>query len=185
MNGIAQGLIGKHKDAVDVLDQAYMMSGRNKSLKSSIYNAMGISYTALKEYSKADNAFDEALKINPRFAEALNAYSYSLCERGTNLEKARQMSSNAIQLEENNPDYNATYGWIFYKLNDYKKAERWLSKAISNHGNTNPITLEHYGDVLFQLDKIDEAVTYWQKAQENGSTSPLLNKKIADKKLYE
>jgi tetratricopeptide (TPR) repeat protein len=185
MNGIAQGMLGKHKDAIDILDQSYMMAGRNKSLKSSIYSAMGVSYHALKQYDKSENAFKESLKINPRFAEALNAYSYSLCERGVDLERARQMSSNAIQLVENNPDYEATYGWIFYKSNDFTKAERWLKMAISNGGNSNPNTLEHYGDVLFQLDKVDEAVSYWQKAQENGSTSPLLNKKIIDKKLYE
>ena len=57
-----------------------------------------------------------------------------------------------------------------------------VKKAVNVDGNS-PTILEHYGDVLFQLGQEAEAVQYWQKAQEKGNKSPLLEKKIMDKKL--
>jgi predicted negative regulator of RcsB-dependent stress response len=45
--------------------------------------------------------------------------------------------------------------------------------------------IEHYGDVLFKLGETEEAIEQWQKAQKQGGTSPNLDKKISNKKLYE
>ena len=45
--------------------------------------------------------------------------------------------------------------------------------------------MEHYGDVLYQLDKKEEALNYWKQAKLAGTASEWLDKKIADKKLYE
>jgi tetratricopeptide (TPR) repeat protein len=185
MNGVASSLKKKYKNAVDGLEQALMMAGRDKSLKVQIYTQLGIQYNYLKNNKKSDEAFDMALSINPRDVSTLNAYSYALCERGSDLEKARQMSSNANQLVTNNGDYQNTYGLILFKLEDYKAAERWLKQSLENGGKENATTLERYGDVLYKLDKVDEAVSYWQKAQSKGSQSSILNKKITDRKLYE
>jgi predicted negative regulator of RcsB-dependent stress response len=44
---------------------------------------------------------------------------------------------------------------------------------------------EHYGDILYRLGDIDNAVKSWIKAKEKGAKSEQLNKKIADKKLNE
>ena len=95
------------------------------------------------------------------------------------------MSNSVNQLVPNKPLYQHTYGWILYKQEDYEMAERWLKKAVDFGGSNTPYILEHYGDVLFQLGKTSDAVEYWQQAQQKGGNSPLLEKKIADKKLYE
>lgn len=184
MSGRGQALQKNHSAAVSDLEQALMMSARDKAMKNQIYAELGKSYFFLKEYKKSDNAFEMALEINPRDAVTLNNYSYLLCERGENLDKALQMSNSANQLLPNNPIFMGTYGRVLYKSNDFEMAERWIKKAI-DFGDNSPNTLEHYGDALFQLNKVSEAVEYWQKAQEKGSISPLLDKKIADKKLYE
>ena len=59
------------------------------------------------------------------------------------------------------------------------------NKALSNGGIELPLILDHYGDILFQLKETEEAVKYWQKALDKGSDSPLLEKKIADRTIYE
>ena len=184
MNGRAYALKKNHSEAVDALEQALMMSRRDNAMRGQIYTQLGAEYYYLKEYEKSNSAFEDALAINSRNALALNAYSHFLCARGEELEKARQMSSSANQLVENNAEFLGNYGWILYKLEDYKTAERWLKKALNVDANI-PSALEHYGDVLFQLGQETEAVQYWQKAQTKGSDSPLLEKKIMDKKLYE
>ena len=45
--------------------------------------------------------------------------------------------------------------------------------------------IEHLGDVLFQLGKVDEAVEQWERASKLEDVSSDINKKIADRKLYE
>ena len=58
-----------------------------------------------------------------------------------------------------------------------------MEKAIAT-GEAGAVHYEHYGDILFQLDYIEEAVKQWQKAKtlDNGNT--LIDKKIANRKLY-
>ena len=52
-------------------------------------------------------------------------------------------------------------------------------------GNKNAVLLEHYGDVLFKLDKKEEAFLKWKEAKMTGNGSDFLDKKLQDKKLYE
>ncbi len=185
MSGKAYAMKKEYSDAVDAFDQALMMSSRDKSRRLEIYTELGAVYHYQKKYEKSNEAFEDALRINPRDVVALNNYSALLCERGENLEKALQMSNSVNQLVPNKPLYQHTYGWILYKQGDYEMAERWLKKAVDFGGNNTPYILEHYGDALFQSGKVSEAVEYWQQAQQKGGSSPLLEKKIADKKLYE
>ena len=70
-------------------------------------------------------------------------------------------------------------------MKDYKKAKEWIGKAIENGGAESTTILEHYGDILFQLGDVDSALEYWSKALEKGGKSEFLEKKIADRKLYE
>ncbi|HTF80737.1 MAG TPA: hypothetical protein VL947_03395, partial [Cytophagales bacterium] len=76
-----------------------------------------------------------------------------------------------------------TYGWVLYVNKEYKEAEVYLGKAAKN--TNNGTILEHYGDVLYQLGRIDQAIEYWKKAEVAGDASELLAKKLKDKKLYE
>ena len=184
-NGIANNSLRKHNDAVSSLQQALMMSGKNTQLKADIYSKLGQAYFGLKKVDKADNSFEKAIELNPKNYQVLNTYSYNLALRGKELDKAKEYAAQANELSPNNPGILDTYGWVLYKQKDYKEAKSWLDKAIQNGGEKMPNVLEHYGDVLYQLDEIDNAMIYWQKAQEKGANSDLLEKKIANKKLFE
>jgi predicted negative regulator of RcsB-dependent stress response len=50
-------------------------------------------------------------------------------------------------------------------------------------GNKNAVIVEHYGDVLYKLDKKEEALSKWKEAQIAGQGTEFLEKKIAEKKL--
>ena len=50
-------------------------------------------------------------------------------------------------------------------------------------GNKNAVIVEHYGDVLYKLDKKEEALSKWKEAQTAGQGTEFLEKKIAEKKL--
>ena len=184
-NGVANGQLKNHKEAINSLQQALLMSRKNPVLRLDIYNHMAIEYHQLEKYDKSELAFEEALKINPKAHSILNRYSYYLALRGVDLAKAKEMCAKANELNPSNPYYQDTYGWILYKIKEYSAAKEWVGKAIANGGDEMPMILEHYGDILFQLNDVENAIINWQKALDKGSKSKMLEKKIADKQLYE
>ena len=85
----------------------------------------------------------------------------------------------------NNSSYQDTYGWVLYKLGRFDDAKIWINKAIESGGKANDVIMEHYGDVLYKLGDKENALQFWIKAKEAGKGSEFLDKKVADKKLYE
>lgn len=183
-NGLANHELGDAEEAISSLEQALLMAGDDGRLIFSIQSQLALSYYVQEQYNSAQQAFEAALQLNAKAPLVLNNYSYFLAQRGEQLEKAADMARQATQLAPDQAVFQDTYGWVFYKMQDYKKAKEWIGKALKNGGLDKPNILEHYGDVLFQLESKDEAVEYWQKALDQGSKSKLLQKKIADRQLH-
>jgi tetratricopeptide (TPR) repeat protein len=101
------------------------------------------------------------------------------------LEKAEAMSKKSLEIEPSSNSYQDTYGWILYQMKKYDEAKLWIGKAIANGGSESGTLLEHYGDVLYKLNDIENALKFWIDAKKAGGTTDLIDKKIADKKLYE
>lgn len=184
LNGIANIQLKNYQKAVDVLKDGLEFVYDNNQLLLQFYSNLGDAYNALKNYEKSDKAFDDALKVDPDNTSILNNYAYYLSLRKQNLEKAEKYSKRCNELAPNNRSYIDTYGWILYQLGKYKEAEEWLARA-AKMGNKSAVILEHYGDVLYKLGRTEEAIDYWKEARQAGGTSDTLEKKIADKKLYE
>ena len=67
----------------------------------------------------------------------------------------------------------------------YQKPFEWLEKSLDIGGASSATIVEHYGDVLFQLGREEEALKEWNAAKDLGSDSEWIDKKIRDKTLYE
>jgi len=184
-NGLANARLARPDDAIDAFSMASMMVGDDGQLLADIKMHEGLVYFNEKKFAASEAAFEKALELNPKDPEVLNSYSYTLALRGEKLDKAGEMIQQALDLSPKNAAYLATYGWVLYKKKDYKVAKKWLEQALEYGGENNPIILEHYGDVLFQLNDSEGALQYWTQARDKGSTSELLDKKIADRQLYE
>ena len=184
-NGLANNQKGNYMDAIDMYQQALMMSKKKPRLQFDIYTKLGEAYFQSNKFEKSFDAFDKALVLNPKSTMVLNNYSYLLAQRGIQLEKAKAMAMESTKLNPNDATAQATYGWVLYKMKSYKTAKTWFEKALANGGDQIPTILENYGDVLFQLNDVENALVHWQKAQEKGADSEILEKKIADKQLYE
>ncbi len=183
-NGLAKNDLKKHKEAVDVLESGLALNVDNPALELQYYISLGEASYRLKRYAEMDTYFDKALALDPNNSLALNNYAYYLSERRQKLDKAAEMSKKTLQADPNNASYLDTYGWILYIQGNYTEAETYIKKAL-DRDKASPEVIEHYGDVLYKLNRVEEAVEQWKKAKAAGSDSPNLNKKIADKKLYE
>lgn len=184
-NGLAYQQSKEFTEAEKSYLRAVKMSGENVALKGQTYSSLGDVYNELGNYSKSDEYFDLALELDGKNAYVLNNYSYYLSLRNDRLDKAAEMSMRANELSPNNSSFLDTYAWILYKSSKYQEAKEWQEKALKASDEKSGTLLEHMGDILFKLNQIDKALEYWKEAALTGEGSTLLEKKIADKKLYE
>jgi tetratricopeptide (TPR) repeat protein len=185
-NGFANMQLKNYELALKSFESGVLVVVDNDLLLAQFYSSLGDVYNQLKDHKKSDDAYDKALRIKPDDAYVLNNYSYYLSLRNEKLDKAREMARKATELSPENPSFQDTFGWVLYKLGEYEEAEKWIKKAIDNEEADSAVELEHYGDVLYRLNRKNEAFDYWQKAKQvGGEASEFLDKKIRDKKLYE
>jgi tetratricopeptide (TPR) repeat protein len=174
----------RYDEAIGSLEQAKKLARSDSNFMSDISNMLGDAYNAIKAYDKSDKAYDEALVFNPNNYTALNNYSYYLAIRKTNLEKAEKMSSQLTKNNPDNPTFLDTYAWVLYTREKFKEAKKVIERAIGT-GNANATHFEHYGDILFKLGDVNGAVQQWEKARGMNANSETLNKKIANRRMYE
>jgi tetratricopeptide (TPR) repeat protein len=183
-NGAAYLQEKKYEEAIFALEQGKKLSSSNLTLLSAYNSMLGDAYNSTKEFAKSDEAFEAALDFDPNNYGILNNYSYYLSLRKANLEKAEKMAFKVIQNNPQNVTFLDTYAWVLYTRGKYKEAKKIMEKAIAI-GGVEAIHYEHYGDILYKLGNIDGAVTQWQIAKGLDPKSELIDKKIADRKLYE
>ncbi|NJM25709.1 MAG: tetratricopeptide repeat protein [Bacteroidia bacterium] len=183
-NGYAALHKRKYAEAIFSLEQAKRLSVSEKKLVPEIDSMLGDAYNATRQYDKSDKAYDEALAANPNNYNVLNNYSFFLALRKVNLEKAERMSAKLVKDNPDNASYLDTHAWVLYMREKYKEARKTMEKVIGT-GQANATHLEHYGDILFKLGDVDGAVQQWERARGMNANSETLNKKIANRKIYE
>ncbi|MBZ0100018.1 MAG: tetratricopeptide repeat protein, partial [Taibaiella sp.] len=187
INGLAYSLKKDYNKAINSLERAVdMMPEENKGELAGMYGTLADAYYNVKDYQSSDEYFEKSLELAPDNPTTLNNYAYYLSERGEKLDKAEEMSKRSLELAPDLPTFMDTYGWIMYKKGNYKKAREYIEKAIQKEEQEASGTLwDHLGDIDYKLGDKDKALENWKKAKELGADNPNLDKKIADKKLYE
>ncbi|MBI1768467.1 MAG: tetratricopeptide repeat protein [Bacteroidetes bacterium] len=182
-SGIAYSRKKNYHEAERTLEQAKRLSSGNSNFLGEINSMLGDAYFASKDYDKSDKAYDDALIVNPNNEYVLNNYSYYLALRKTNLEKAEKMSALVVKNHPDNISYIDTYAWVLYQEGKYKEAKKIMERAFIGE-KASATNYEHYGDILYQLGEIEDAVIQWQKAKSLHGDNEVLNKKITDRKIH-
>jgi tetratricopeptide (TPR) repeat protein len=186
LNGIANYQLKNYKQTISVLNKGIDFVVQNNAMLAQFNANLGDAYQNDKQYAKSDSCYEKALQLNPNDTYVLNNYAYFLSLRNTNLDKAEAMSKKSNELAKANSSYLDTYAWILYAQKKYSDAKIWMEKALAVDGNKSPVLLEHYGDILYQLDMKELAMEYWIKAKNAGQGySDFLDKKIQEKRLIE
>lgn len=173
---------GDYKKSVRLLEQGKKYTV-DPNLLTVFFGQLGDAYNSLEEQDKSYSAYEKALESNPNNDHVLNNYSYFLSLANKDLDKALEMSTKLTRQHPDNPTYLDTHGWVLYVNGDFKEARKFLEKAASM--DDDGTVIEHYGDVLFQLGEVEEAIIQWERARSSGNASKLIDKKIEDRKLYE
>ena len=154
-------------------------------LESNFLQEIGNSYYGKEKFKISFDYYEMSIALDSNNFILLNNYSYYLALRKTNLERAEELMLKVIAKFPSNSTYLDTYGWVMFQLGAYSESEKFLFKAIINSDGQSGEILEHYGDVLYKLKKIDEANVFWNKSKKTGNYSKKLIQKISENKFIE
>jgi len=109
---------------------------------------LGMIHENRRNTDKAKERYQEALKIEPKFAPAANNLAYILLEQGGDIDEALGYAQTARESAPEDPSIADTLGWIYYNKKAYLKAIDLLKEASDKLGD-NPIVQYHYGMALY------------------------------------
>jgi len=167
----------KYETANEELNKATILAGNNQEMVMQILSMKADLYYRMKEYEKAFETFEEALKTNNDDMMTLNNYAYYLAEQNKRLKEAETMARKVIETEENNNTYLDTYGWVLYKRGKLREAEK-IFKEIIDSGGDDAEYYEHFGYILMKNKKCEQAIINWEKALKLDNTKIKLLKEI-------
>ena len=130
-------------------------------------------------YDKAADLFRKSISLDPtNAAEAYNYVGFMWAEHNMHLDEAEDMVGRALQFDPNNGAYLDTLGWVHYRKGKYEEALAQLLRASENLTKPDPIVFEHIGDTYSKLNRVPQALDFWQKAMALSPDNKLLAEKI-------
>jgi len=150
----------KYEEAIEYYTKLIDTVADISEIKSDLFYRRGGSYERIGKYEKADKDLLNALKIDPNDAYVLNYLAYSWLERDYKIKEAIEMLEKAYSLKSDDPYIIDSIGWAYYLNEEYLKAEKFLKRAVEIMPN-DPIVNDHYGDILWKLDRKIQARYFW------------------------
>jgi tetratricopeptide (TPR) repeat protein len=181
--GSAHFSLKNFKDAIIFWEQGKSIVYGNDRMKSSFAAQLADAYHADKQYEKAFQTYEEAIKANPTNYFAINNYAYYLSLKKKNLERAKELSAKMVKANPDNATFLDTHAWVLFQKEEYQEALKYLEKAVQNQSSATII--EHYADALYKTGQKEKALEQWKRAKSLGGASELIDKKISDKKYYD
>ena len=170
----------KYKIAIDYYNKILPKININSDLYAEILYRRGASYERLKDYKNSDRDLLKSLEINPDDSYVLNYLAYSWLEREYKIDTSLQMLEKAYKQRSNDPYIIDSIGWAYYLVEDFVKAENFLKRAVELMPE-DPIVNDHYGDILWKLDRKIQARYFWTSVLNLEETEKDMKKNISIK----
>ena len=89
------------------------------------------------------------------------------------------MLEKAYEAKSNDPYIIDSIGWADYLINNYTKDKIFLKRAVELMPE-DPIVNDHYGDILWKLDRKIQARYFWESVLNLKETEEEMKKNIRD-----
>ena len=167
----------RYEKAIKHYTQVISSLDVDSEIKSDLLYRRGGSYERLGDYKKADKDLLYSLKINSEDAYILNYLAYSWLERDYQTDEAMRMLEKAYALKSNDPYIIDSIGWAYYLIDNYEEAEKYLKRAVELMPE-DPVVNDHYGDILWKLNRKIQARYFWNNVLSFDNTEEDIIKKI-------
>ncbi len=160
--------VSRHKEAYSLYNMALTISPENTDL---LY-ARALTAEKLDMLDVAESDLRMVIMHEPENASALNALGYTLADRTTRLNEAREYILKAAQLLPDDPAILDSLGWVYFRLGQYNESIKWLSKAFEQLQDAE--IAAHLGEALWMNGQINEAKNIWNKGVKLSGNQSLL-----------
>jgi len=114
-------------------------------------------------WDEAVKEFRSLLQRQPDNAAALNYLGYMFADHNVHLDEALSMISRAVELDPTSGAYLDSLGWVYFRLGDLERAERYLREAARLEPH-DPTVHEHLGDLHARRGERDAAAAAYRQA---------------------
>ncbi len=172
----------KYEKSINYYSQVLKKLDIDSDAYAEVLYRRGSSYERLGDDEKSDKDLIKSLSIKPDDAYVLNYLGYSWLERNYKIYDAIDMLNKAYDKNSNSPYITDSVGWGYYLIDDFVNAEKFINKAIKLLPK-DPIINDHYGDILWKLNREIQARYFWQSALNSEEADDKLKNKIKSKLL--
>ena len=131
-------------------------------------------------YDQAAELFKRSVQLDPAdAAEAYNYLGFMWADQNTHLDEAEDYIKRALAADPENGAYLDSIGWLHYRRGQYEQALAELLNAAQVLKADDPTVFEHIGDAYEKLQKMPEALDYWQRSLALDQANKKLAAKIA------
>jgi Flp pilus assembly protein TadD len=170
LKGFALSELGKHREGVKEFKAACDL----QKDYAEAWNAMAMTYDLMRKPKDAEQAYLEALKINPNSPKYLNNMGFSFFSRG-DYKEAAETYQKALALAPNNVQIHNNLGFAYGMLGRYDEALAEFLQA-----GTEEVAYNNMGFVYHMLGYNSQAKGMYAKAIE---TNPHFDKALENLRL--
>jgi len=151
----------QYEQATMLLQKASTLSD-NTQLASKIYHQLSVLYYELENYQDMITYLEKAYECDAQSDHLNNTLAYYWATKGKNLQKASYFFDKIDKKKDTNPYFLDTQALIFYKQQEYQKAQKILESIP--HDQHNATTLLHLAKVYYKLNNKEKALATSKQA---------------------
>ncbi len=163
---------GRYADALLVIDDALRSDPEDSEM---LYESAMLA-ERLDKLSEMEARLRKLITLEPDHAHAYNALGYTLADRGLRLDEAESLIGRALELAPDDPFILDSMGWVRFRQNDAEAALTHLERAYAIQ--PDPEIAAHLGEVLWSLDRREEAMRIWREALQESPDNEALSDTI-------
>ena len=149
-------------NAVGIVEQGLRSDPGNTTLMF----RLGALYDKRGRKSETIQLMEKIIELNPKDASALNYLGYTYAEQGVKLDEALALIEKAHEIRPDDGYITDSLGWVYYQKGQYEKAVGFLEEA-ARLTSFETVIAEHLADAYLKLNRIEEALTTYEKAVSN------------------
>lgn len=159
---------GRSAQAIELLEQADADLPDTPEIKYDL----AMLYERQGRYDNFERLMRRIIELSPHNANAYNSLGYTFVDRNVNLDEAEELLEQALELEPDNPYILDSVGWLLYRTGDYEGAVEYLRRSW--HQLPSGEVAAHLGEVLWVLQRKDEARDVWKEGLEQEPDNEVL-----------
>jgi tetratricopeptide (TPR) repeat protein len=136
----------------------------------------------LNRLDEAKTAYERVLDLNPHAAVAANNLAWITAEQDGNLDQATDLAQMAKSQAPDQPAFNDTLGWIYFKKNLPQQSVPLFRQSLEKDPD-NALTNYHLGMAYAKLGEDSKAITSLKRAlslDPNLSAAPDARRALAE-----